>query len=127
MQLTAIHLETKLSLVHDYWNPRVVAELNGQSVKLVKFQGEFIWHHHAVEDELFLVVRGSLCMQYKDETDSVKKVNVEEGEMIVVPRGVLHCPVASSEEVHVLLFEPVKTINTGEHRNARTRLTLETI
>jgi mannose-6-phosphate isomerase-like protein (cupin superfamily) len=91
-----------------------VAELNGQEVKLVKLQGEFVWHRHAEADELFLVLAGSFRMRFRDRT-----VEVEPGELIVVPRGVEHCPVAD-EEVHVLLFEPAGTLNTGDQQNDRT-------
>lgn len=102
-----ISLAEKLSRFHDHWNPRIVAELNGQQVKLAKFQGEFVWHAHEHEDELFLVLRGRFRMDFRDGA-----VEVGEGEMIVVPRGVEHRPVAE-EEVHVLLFEPASTLHTG--------------
>jgi mannose-6-phosphate isomerase-like protein (cupin superfamily) len=97
----------KLALVNEHWRPKVVAELNGQAVKLVKFQGEFVWHHHEAEDELFLVVRGSFRMDFRD-----RSVALSEGEFLVVPRGVEHRPVAD-QEVAVLLFEPTETRNTG--------------
>jgi mannose-6-phosphate isomerase-like protein (cupin superfamily) len=103
----AINLRRKLELVRNHWVPKVIAELNGQQVKLVKFLGEFVWHHHENEDELFLVLKGSFRMEFRD-----RKVELAEGDMIVVPRGVEHRPVAD-EEVHVLLFEPAGTINTG--------------
>jgi mannose-6-phosphate isomerase-like protein (cupin superfamily) len=102
-----ISLIEKLSLFSSHWNPKVIAELNGQHVKLVKFRGEFVWHHHEHEDELFLVVQGSFDMHFRDRV-----VPLREGEMIVVPRGVEHRPVAA-EEVSVLLFEPASTVNTG--------------
>ena len=102
-----VNIRQKLSRFHDYWSPRIVGELNGQQVKLVKFQGEFVWHHHENEDELFLVVRGRFRMDFRD-----RQVWLEEGELLIVPRGVEHRPVAS-EEVHVLLFEPASTLNTG--------------
>ena len=102
-----INLAGKLALFSAHWSPKIVAELNGQHVKLVKFRGEFVWHQHEHEDELFLVVRGSFTMQFRDRT-----VRLREGEMIVVPRGVEHRPVAD-EEVQVLLFEPASTLNTG--------------
>jgi len=114
-----INLHAKLAEFTDFWNPRIVAELNGQHVKLAKLQGEFVWHHHAQEDELFLVLHGTLRMQFRD-----REVAVATGECIVVPRGVEHRPVAD-DEVHVLLFEPASTLNTGNVRNARTRERLE--
>jgi mannose-6-phosphate isomerase-like protein (cupin superfamily) len=108
-----INLRDKLALFSDHWSPKIVAELNGQQVKLVKFQGEFVWHQHDVEDELFLVVQGRFRMDFRD-----REVWLEEGEMIVVPRGVEHRPFAP-EEVHVLLFEPATVINTGDAEDAR--------
>ena len=105
----------------DYWNPRIVGELNGQQVKLVKLKGEFVWHHHENEDEMFLVVKGRFRMELRD-----KHVWLEEGEFIVVPRGVEHRPVAE-EEAHVLLFEPASTLNTGNVRNELTREKLRQI
>lgn len=109
-----INLPEKLARFSDHWRPRIIAELNGQFVKLVKFRGEFVWHHHDQEDELFLVVRGSFRMEFRDRT-----VELREGEMIVVPRGVEHRPVAD-EEVSVLLFEPASTVNTGSAGGSRT-------
>ncbi|VTR91714.1 mannose-6-phosphate isomerase : Mannose-6-phosphate isomerase OS=Tolypothrix bouteillei VB521301 GN=DA73_000000117360 PE=4 SV=1: Cupin_2 [Gemmata massiliana] len=109
-----VNLAEKLALISDHWNPRVVGDLNGQHVKLVKFRGEFVWHKHDHEDELFLVVRGRFTMEFRDRT-----VPVSEGEFLVVPRGVEHRPVAE-EEVSVLLFEPATTLNTGNVRNERT-------
>lgn len=104
---------------HDHWNPRVAGELNGQSVKLVKFQGEFVWHSHAHEDELFLVVAGAFRMEFRD-----RAIELTAGQFLIVPRGVEHRPVAE-HEVHVLLFEPITTVNTGEVRESRTRDQLE--
>jgi mannose-6-phosphate isomerase-like protein (cupin superfamily) len=117
--MPAINLDAKLAQFTDHWNPRIVAELNGQHVKLAKLQGAFIWHHHDAEDELFLVLRGTLRMQFRDG-----EVAIRPGEFLVVPRGVEHRPVAD-EEVHVLLFEPATTLNTGNVRNERTREHLE--
>lgn len=111
----------KFKGITDYWNPRVVGELNEQMVKLVKLKGEFVWHHHESEDELFFVVWGRLRIEFRD-----KHVSLEQGEFIVVPRGVDHRPVAE-EEAHVLLFEPASTLNTGNVRNERTREKLERI
>ena len=109
-----VNLAEKLALFQDRWSPKVVGELNGQHVKLVKFQGEFVWHKHDHEDELFLVVKGRFRMDFRD-----RQVRLEEGEFLIVPRGVDHRPVAD-EEVHVLLFEPASTLNTGDVREERT-------
>ncbi len=116
-----VNIAQKFSLFHDQYSPKIVAELNGQLVKLVKFKGEFVWHHHEVEDELFLVVEGKLLMKFRD-----RDVSLEEGELIVVPAGVEHKPVAE-EEVHVILFEPASTLNTGNARNEGTLTELERI
>lgn len=109
-----IDLWEKLSRFDDRWNPRVVAELNGQHVKLAKLEGEFVWHAHADEDELFLVLKGKLRIELRDGA-----IELGPGQMAVVPRGVEHRPVAEGE-VHVLLFEPAGTLNTGDVRNERT-------
>ena len=109
----------KLARIQDHWNPRIVGELNGQHVKLVKFKGEFVWHHHEHEDELFLVVSGRFRMDLRD-----REVWLEPGEFLIVPRGVEHRPVAE-EEVSVLLFEPASTVNTGSAGGERTRTNLE--
>jgi mannose-6-phosphate isomerase-like protein (cupin superfamily) len=119
--MNRINLAEKLALFSDHWNPRVVGELNGQHVKLVKLAGEFTWHHHDHEDELFLVLRGSLAIHFRDRV-----VELAEGEFCIVPRGVEHKPVAR-EEAAVLLFEPASTLNTGNVREARTREALERI
>jgi mannose-6-phosphate isomerase-like protein (cupin superfamily) len=103
-----VNLKQKLELITTHWDPKIVGELNGQHVRLVKFQGEFVWHSHENEDELFLVVAGCFDMQLRDRT-----VAVQEGEFIIVPRGVEHCPKAD-REVHILLFEPAATVNTGD-------------
>jgi len=116
-----VSLAEKLALFSDHWTPKVVGELNGQHVKLVKFAGPFTWHHHEVEDELFLVVRGRFRMEFRD-----REVTLNEGEFIIVPRAVEHRPVAD-EEVHVLLFEPATTLNTGNVVNERTVERLERI
>ena len=116
-----VNLRQKLASFADHWSPKVVGELNGQQVKLVKFQGPFHWHHHDDEDELFLVVKGRFRMELRDGD-----VWLEEGEFLVVPRGVEHRPVAE-EEVHVLLFEPATTLNTGNVENERTVRELERI
>jgi mannose-6-phosphate isomerase-like protein (cupin superfamily) len=109
-----VNLNEKLAAFHDHWSPKVVAELNGQHVKLVKFQGAFVWHQHDHEDELFLVLKGRFRMEFRD-----RDVWLEEGEFLVVPRGVEHRPVAESE-VEVLLFEPGGTLNTGNATDERT-------
>lgn len=103
-----INLSEKLASFSDHWNPRIVAELNGQHVKLVKFQGEFVWHKHDSEDEFFLVLKGGFVMEFRD-----RSVALKEGDFIVVPRGMEHRPVAT-EEVEVMLFEPAGTLNTGD-------------
>ena len=121
-----INIQKKLSLINDHWNPRIAAELNGQYVKLVKFQGPFTWHHHDNEDELFMVVRGRFRMDYRDGTNADQSTWIEQGEMIIVPRGVEHCPVAE-EECEVLLFEPASTLNTGNKENEFTRQKLQQI
>src|ERR1700722_2296655 len=103
-----VNIREKLALFSDHWNPRVVGDLNGQQVKLVKFQGEFLWYDHAAEDELFLVMRGSFRMDFRD-----RSVTLQEGEFIIVPRGVEHRPVAE-QEVEGMLFEPTQIKHTGD-------------
>ena len=112
--LEKVSLSDALARVVEHWRPMIVAELNGQHVKVVKFRGEFVWHHHEHEDELFMVLRGAFRMEFRDRT-----VDLHAGELLVVPRGVEHRPVAD-EEVEVLLFEPASTLNTGNVRNERT-------
>lgn len=119
--MTKVNLEQKLALFDEYWKPKIVGELNGQYIKAVKFLGAFVWHHHDTEDEMFLVVKGRFRMEFEDRSEWI-----EEGEFIIVPRGVEHRPVAD-EEVHVLLFEPVSTLNTGNVENERTVAELERI
>jgi mannose-6-phosphate isomerase-like protein (cupin superfamily) len=114
-----VNLEKKLASFSDHWSPKIVGELNGQQVKLVKFQGEFTWHHHEHEDELFLVLNGSFRMDYKDDSGTEKALLLGAGEFVIVPRGVIHRPVAD-REVHVLLFEPAGTLNTGNVRGSQT-------
>jgi mannose-6-phosphate isomerase-like protein (cupin superfamily) len=109
-----VNLAAAFARIDDHWQPRIAGELNGQHVKLVKFQGPFVWHHHEHEDELFLVVRGAFRMELRDRT-----IELGAGDFLIVPRGVEHRPVAD-EEVEVLLFEPVGTLNTGNVRNERT-------
>jgi mannose-6-phosphate isomerase-like protein (cupin superfamily) len=109
-----VNLAEMFARFSDQWSPKIVGELNGQQVKLVRFQGEFVWHHHDAEDELFLVVDGRFRMEFRD-----RSVWLEKGEFLIVPRGVEHRPVAE-EEACVLLFEPATTLNTGNVRNERT-------
>ena len=109
-----IDIAAKLASFHEHWQPKIVAELNGQHVKLAKLQGEFVWHHHAHEDELFLVLSGQLRMELRDRT-----IELGPGQMLVVPRGVEHRPVADAE-VSLLLFEPAGTLNTGNAGGDRT-------
>jgi mannose-6-phosphate isomerase-like protein (cupin superfamily) len=116
-----INLNDKFSRFTDYCNPRVIGEVNDCHVKVVKLKGEFIWHHHENEDELFLVVKGTLRMKFRD-CEAV----VREGEFVIVPRGVEHCPLAD-EEVHIVLIEPKSTLNTGNITNERTVAQLEQI
>ncbi|HEX8152278.1 MAG TPA: cupin domain-containing protein [Thermoanaerobaculia bacterium] len=112
--MDAVNLAAKLSSFSEHWQPRIVGELNGQHVKVVKVQGEFVWHHHDHEDELFLVLHGAMRIELRD-----RNVELKPGEFFIVPRGVEHRPVAT-EETHVLLFEPATTLNTGNVQNDRT-------
>jgi mannose-6-phosphate isomerase-like protein (cupin superfamily) len=116
-----VNLQQKLSLVSGFWNPAIVGELNDSYVKVVKLKGEFIWHHHDNEDELFLVVKGELHMKFRDREETIRP-----GEFIIVPRGVEHLPIAD-EEVHIVLFEPKTTLNTGNLHNDRTVAQLKRI
>jgi mannose-6-phosphate isomerase-like protein (cupin superfamily) len=116
-----VNIEEKFARISDHWCPRIVGELNGQQVKLVKFLGPFVWHHHESEDELFLVVKGRMLMEFRD-----RSVPVGEGEFIIVPRGVEHRPVAEGE-VHVVLFEPASTLNTGNVQNELTLRELQRV
>src|SRR5467141_4460812 len=109
-----VNLRAKLERIHEYWKPKIAGELNDSYVKLVKLKGEFVWHHHEAEDELFLVVKGRLLLRLRD-----REVWVNEGEFAIVPKGVEHLPIAR-EEVHVVLIEPKSTLNTGNVRNERT-------
>ena len=114
-----VNLAEKFSTINEYWNPKIAGELNGQLVKLVKFKGPFTWHHHEHEDELFLVVKGSFVMEFRD-----KNIPLNAGEFFIVPRGVEHRPNAA-EEVEVILFEPATTLNTGNVENEFTKKVLE--
>jgi mannose-6-phosphate isomerase-like protein (cupin superfamily) len=120
-QIDKVNLSDKLRQFTEIWSPRIVGELNGQHVKLVKVEGEFVWHHHAHEDELFLVLKGQLSIHLRD-----RMVVLEEGEFYIVPRGVEHKPAAEAE-AHVLVFEPAATLKTGNVRNARTVDSPETL
>jgi mannose-6-phosphate isomerase-like protein (cupin superfamily) len=119
--MEAVNLSDRFSRFSDYFNPRVIGELNDSQVKTVKFQGEFIWHHHDNEDELFLVVKGTLRMKFRD-----REAVVNAGEFIIVPKGTEHCPVAD-QEVHIVLIEPKSILNTGNITNERTVAQLERI
>lgn len=116
-----VNIAEKLSRFSDHWNPRIIGELNGQQVKAAKLKGEFFFHQHENEDEMFLIVKGTLKMEFRDHTEILKP-----GEFIIVPRGVEHKPVAD-EEVELLLFEPASTLNTGNIENERTKKHLEKI
>lgn len=119
-----VNLNRAFSQFSDHWNPRVAGELNGQHVKLVKFQGEFVWHSHELEDELFLVVNGEFRMEYREAGGEERSIDLKAGEFLVVPHGVEHRPVAD-EEVEVMLFEPAGTRNTGNVLDEKTRYALE--
>ena len=121
MTLEKVNLREKLALFSTHWDPKIVAELNGQQVKVVKFQGSFPWHKHETEDEMFLVIEGSFGMELRDRT-----IRLGAGEFFVVPRGVEHRPVAE-KEAHVLLFEPASTLNTGDAGGPLTREKLDRI
>jgi mannose-6-phosphate isomerase-like protein (cupin superfamily) len=112
---SCVNLAEKLSIITDYWSPKIVASVNGVHVKLVKLKGEFVWHAHEAEDELFLVVEGTLRMQFRD-----REVTLGRGECLLVPHGTEHRPVAD-DEAHVLLVEPATTVNTGSAGGERTR------
>lgn len=117
--MNVINLKEKLTLFNEHWTPKIIGELNGQHVKLAKLQGEFIWHSHADEDELFFIIKGNLKMEFRD-----KMLNLKEGDMLVVPKGVEHRPIAE-EEVHVMLFEPAQIKHTGDVEHELTQKKLE--
>ena len=119
--METVNLKEKFSRFADHFSPKVIGEVNDCQVKAVKLKGEFVWHHHDVEDELFLVVKGTLRMKFRD-----REAVIREGEFVIVPRGVEHCPVAD-EEVHLVLIEPKSTLNTGNITNERTVAQLERI
>lgn len=116
-----VNLNEKFELFSEYWSPKIVGELNLQQVKLAKLKGEFIWHSHEFEDELFFVIKGSLQIEFRDRTETIN-----ENEFIIVPRGIEHKPLAK-EEVWVMLFEPATTINTGDKNNELTKIELDKI
>lgn len=119
--MNTINVAQKLSTFSDHWHPRIIGELNGQAVKIAKLKGEFIWHAHKDEDELFYILKGTLKMEFRD---GIKEIS--EGEMLIVPKGVEHRPIAD-EEVHVMLFEPLETKHTGEVEHELTKKNLERI
>ena len=112
MKIKKVNLGEKLDLFNDHWHPRIVGELNGQQVKLAKIKGEFDWHKHDAEDELFLVIKGAFDMELEDQT-----LPISEGEFVIIPKGTMHRPVAK-EEAHILLFEPTTTLNTGDNEGS---------
>ena len=117
-----INLQEKYKQINEHWSPKIIGELNGQLVKLAKIKGDFIWHHHEEEDELFMVIKGTLFMDFRDRTEVIK-----EGEIIIVPKGVEHRPRTEDKEVQIMLFEPMSTLNTGAIKNDRTKENLEKI
>ena len=119
--MDVININRKLDSFNDYWSPKVIGELNGQYIKLVKIKGEFTWHKHDNEDECFMVTKGEMIMKFRDTEKIIK-----EGELIIVPKGTEHLP-TSNVETHVLLFEPKTTINTGDKVTEYTRLNLDKI
>jgi len=119
--MNAINLKEKLSLFNDQWTPKIIGELNGQHVKLAKLQGEFVWHDHINEDELFYVIKGQLIIELRDNT-----ITLNEGDLYIVPRGVEHKPIAH-EEVHIMLFEPAVIKHTGDVQHEITKEKLDWI
>ena len=126
--MNKINLASKLALFADYWNPRIIGDLNENHIKLAKLQGDFIWHQHEMEDELFVVLKGKLMIDFRDGVgvDGIRTVEINTGEIIVVPKGVAHRPHAK-EEVHIMLIEPKTVINTGALENELTRKELQRI
>lgn len=121
IKMKIVDVKEKLSLFNELWSPKIVGELNGQCVKLVKLKGEFVWHHHENEDELFMVVKGKLTIRLEDQD-----IQLNEGQFLIIPAGVEHLPVAE-EECHVMLFEPKTVLNTGTVKNDKTVINLETL
>lgn len=120
--MNVIRLEDKFAQFTDHWNPRIIGELNDQHIKIARVQGEFIWHNHAAEDELFIVVKGQLLIDFRDGTTA----EINSGELLVVPRGTDHRP-HSADETWIMMIEPQTTVNTGAIENERTRTNLEQI
>lgn len=116
-----VDLKQKLNLFNEYWSPKIVGDLNDSHVKLAKFKGEFVWHKHDNEDELFFIIKGTLLIKFRDQD-----VTLQEGEFLIIPKGIEHQPIAK-EEVHVMLIEPKSTLNTGNVQDALTRQTLDRI
>ena len=121
MSIEKVNVEHKLNLFTDHWSPKIIGALNGQHVKLAKLKGEFSWHKHELEDELFYVLKGSFIMEFRD-----RRVELNENEFLIVPRGIEHRPVAT-EEVSIMLFEPASTLNTGDQENEYTNHELDWI
>ena len=119
--MNKVNIAEKLNRINDFWNPRIAGELNGQHIRLVKIKGEFVFHKHDNEDEMFLVIKGALKIDFKDDL-----IEVSEGEFIIVPKGILHKPIAE-QEVHLMMFEPASSINTGNIKNEFTLESLEKI
>ena len=117
-----INLFKKFEKFNDHWSPRIIAELNDQFVKIAKVKGDFVWHHHENEDELFMVIKGTLFIDFRDRTETIGP-----GEIIVVPKGVEHRPRTNGEEVHIMLIEPKSTLNTGNITNEKTKASLDRI
>jgi mannose-6-phosphate isomerase-like protein (cupin superfamily) len=126
MEIGVVNIREKLSQFSDYWNPRIVSEVNDTAIKLTKLNGEFMWHRHDHEDEMFLIVSGILRMKVRSEDGVEKEFRIAPGEFITIPHGVEHLPIADGE-VHIVLIEPKETLNTGNLRNERTREELERI
>lgn len=123
--IRVVNLDKAFSSFHDHWSPRIAGEINDCHLKLAKLKGEFIWHHHDNEDELFLVLRGKLRMKVR-EAGNERELTIAPGELVIIPRGVEHLP-SGEEEVHILLLEPKTTLNTGNVKNERTVAELERI
>ncbi len=121
MSIKKVNIAEKLNLFSDHWHPRIIGELNGQHIKLAKLQGDFVMHQHQNEDEMFLVIKGDLTMKLEDKT-----VKINEGEFIIIPKGTMHQPIAK-KEVHIMLFEPSTTVNTGNEKSDLTKLDLDKI
>ena len=124
--MQVVNLASKFAAIQDFYKPRIAGELNNFQVKLVKVQGDFMWHHHDAEDEMFLVVKGELHIKFRNSDGSERDETVQPGEFIIVPHGVEHMPYAR-EEVHLVLFEPATTLNTGNLQNERTLAELQRI